>query len=69
MLVRADVLQLFRQAGARAVVANNGAGIKSTTSSPPADYLTCGRPWTGWDQIAGSVNHVYFLTKKEDAAK
>jgi hypothetical protein len=63
--VHADVLQRFRQAGARAVVANNGGGIKSTTSSAPADYLTCGAPWTGWGRIEGSANHVYFLTNED----
>jgi hypothetical protein len=61
--VQADVLQRFRLAGARAVVANNGGSIKSTTSPTPADYLTCGRPWAGWDQIDHSANHVYFLMK------
>jgi len=65
--VQADVLLRFRQAGATAVVANTGGGMKSTTSSPPADYLTCGRPWTGWDRIDGSTNHVYFLPNQDTA--
>jgi hypothetical protein len=61
--IQSEVLQRFRQAGARVVVANNGGAIKSTTRSTPANYMTCGQPWTGWRQIQGSPNHVYILAE------
>jgi hypothetical protein len=58
--VQTQILEKFAQAGARVVVANTGAGVKST-SGVPIDLAKCSRPSGRWRKIDGSPNHVFFL--------
>jgi hypothetical protein len=57
--VQRAVLETFAKAGARAVVANAGGGIKSTDGASLAVLKSCSRVEDGWQRIQGSPNLVY----------
>jgi hypothetical protein len=59
--IRTQVLEKFIKAGAGVVVANTGAGVRSTSRPVPVSLSKCFRPTPGWRQIPGSPNHAFFL--------
>jgi hypothetical protein len=59
--VQLEVLEKFREAGVNVIVANAGGGVRNTSHDIPIDVAACSHPNTGWRQIEGSPNYVYFL--------
>jgi len=58
---QSQILEKFAQAGATVVVANTGAGVKTTSQRDPIDLAGCSHPSAEWRQIPGSPNHAFFL--------
>jgi hypothetical protein len=56
-----EILDKFVQAGASAVVAQTGGGIRSTSQPVPIPFSACAHPDTRWQKIPGSPNHIFFL--------
>jgi hypothetical protein len=56
-----QILEKFAQAGATVVVANTGAGVKTTSQRDPIDLAGCSHPSAEWRKIPGSPNHAFFL--------
>lgn len=59
--IQSTILEKFANAGAHAVVANTGGGVRTTSRAEPIDLAGCSRPGAGWLPIPGSPNHVFFL--------
>jgi hypothetical protein len=58
--VQSEILQKLTSAGVKAVVANFGGGVMSTSPEKP-DLRKCARPLSGWHSIPGSPNEVLML--------
>ncbi len=58
---QAEILQKFAQAGASAVIANTGYGIRSTSAPIPVPLSVCSHPGPEWQAIDRTLDHIYFL--------
>jgi hypothetical protein len=61
--VQTNILRKFAQAGAIAVIANTGGGIRTTSRDVALDLAGCSRPSQGWRKIEASPNYAYFLSQ------